>query len=77
MFSNHLKIILKTYKKDILFESFIREDIQKKTVERVKMVSLRGGGSEKLLNLHHLQMMKTTEGGGSQSNISSLHRTQI
>ena len=42
----------------------IREDIKKKTVERVKTALLGGRGSEKLLNFHHLQMMKNMEGGG-------------
>ena len=50
---------------------------QKKTVERVKTALLGGRGSEKLLNFHHLQMMKNMEGEGSQSNISLLHRTQL
>ena len=37
----------------------------KKAIERMKTVSLRGGGgSEKLLNFHYLQMMKNMEGGG-------------
>ena len=37
----------------------------KKKLERVKTVSLRGGGgSEKVLNFHHLQLMKNMEGGG-------------
>ena len=41
------------------------KDIQKKAIERMKTVSLRGAeGSEKLLNFHHLQMTKFMEGGG-------------
>ena len=43
----------------------------------MKTVLLGGRGSEKLLNFHHLQMMKNMEGGGSQSFISLLHRTQL
>ena len=50
---------------------------KKKTADLVKIALLGGRGSEKLLNFHHLQMMKNMEGGGSQSNILSLHRTQI
>ena len=50
---------------------------KKKTADLVKMALLGGRGSEKLLNFHHLQMMKNMEGGGSQSNISLLHRTQL
>ena len=46
----------------------IREDIpkEKKTAESVKMLSLGEGGSEKLLNFHHLKMMKNMEGGVSE-----------
>ena len=55
----------------------LREDIQKKSADLVKTALLGGRGSEKLLNFHHLQMMKNMEGGGSQSNISLLHRTQL
>ena len=50
---------------------------KKKTADLVKIALLGGRGSEKLLNFHHLQMMKNIEGGGSQSNISLLHRTQL
>ena len=43
----------------------------------MKTALLGGRGSEKLLNFHHLQMMKNIEGGGGpQSYISSLQRTQ-
>ena len=49
---------------------------KKKTADLVKIALLGGRGSEKLLNFHHLQMMKNME-GGSQSNISLLHRTQL
>ena len=35
----------------------------------VKIALLGGRGSEKLWNFHHLQMMKSMEGGGSQSKI--------
>ena len=60
----------------IITKVFFREDI-KKTAERVEIVSF-GGGSEKLLNFYHLQMMKNMEGGREfQSNILSLHRIQI
>ena len=58
------------------FES-LREDIKKKTADLVKTSLLGGRGSEKLLNFHHLQMMKNMEGGVSQSNISLLHRTVL
>ena len=49
----------------------------KKTAERVKTVSLGGGRSEKLMNFHHLQMIKSMEGGGSHSIISLLCGTQL
>ena len=35
------------------------------------------GGSEKLLNFHHLQMMKNIEGGGSKSNILSFQNPNM
>ena len=45
--------------------SLLREDIKKKkTADLVKTALLGGRGSEKLLNFHHLQMMKNMEGGG-------------
>ena len=37
---------------------------KKKTADLVKTALLGGRGSEKLLNFHHLQMMKNMEGGG-------------
>ena len=37
---------------------------KKKTADLVKIALLGGRGSEKLLNFHHLQMMKNMEGGG-------------
>ena len=37
---------------------------KKKTADLVKTSLLGGRGSEKLLNFHHLQMMKNMEGGG-------------
>ena len=37
---------------------------KKKTADLVKMALLGGRGSEKLLNFHHLQMMKNMEGVG-------------
>ena len=40
------------------------------------MVNELFGGTEKSLNFHHLQMVKNMEGGGSQSNILSLHSIQ-
>ena len=43
---------------------YFREDIQKKTADLVKTALLGGRGSEKLLNFHHLQMMKNMEGVG-------------
>ena len=61
----------------IFLASKLREDIKKKTADLVKIALLGGRGSEKLLNFHHLQMMKNMEGGRSQSNISLLHRTQL
>ena len=42
----------------------IREDIQKKTCRFGENGTIGGEGSEKLLNFHHLQMMKNIEGGG-------------
>ena len=50
---------------------------KKKNCRFGENVTIGGRGSEKLLNFHHLQMMKNMEGGGSQSNISLLHRTQL
>ena len=47
-----------------LQQIILREDSQKKTADLVKMALLGGRGSEKLLNFHHLQMMKNMEGGG-------------
>ena len=37
---------------------------KKKTADLVKTALLGGRGSEKLLNFHHLQMMKNMEGEG-------------
>ena len=54
----------------LLLKTLLREDIKKKTVERVKTALLGGRGSEKLLNFYHLQLMKNMKGGGSQSKIS-------
>ena len=39
---------------------------KKKTADLVKTALLGGRGSEKLLNFHHLQMMKNKEGGVSE-----------
>ena len=43
-------------------KEIIREDIKKKTADLVKRALLGWRGSEKLLNFHHLQMMKNIEG---------------
>ena len=48
----------------LIFCVLLREDIKKKTADLVKIALLGGRGSEKLLNFHHLQMMKNMEGGG-------------
>ena len=40
---------------------------KKKSADLVKIALLGGRGSEKLLNFHHLQMMKNMEGGGGVS----------
>ena len=47
-----------------IFIQQLREDIQKKkTADLVKTALLGGRGPEKLLNFHHLQLMKNMEGG--------------
>ena len=38
---------------------------KKKTADLVKTALLGGRGSEKLLKFHHLQTMKSMEGGGT------------
>ena len=58
------------------FLGHLREDI-KKNVDRVKTALLGGWGSEKLMNFHLLQMIKSMEGGGSHSIISLLCGTQL
>ena len=53
--------------------------MHKKTCRMSENVLFGGGGcrgSEKLLNFHHLQMMKNIEGGEPQKYILSLQRTQ-
>ena len=53
-----------------------RKDIKKNGIKS-ENGTIGGRGSEKLLDFHHLQMMKNMEEGGSQSNISLLHKTQL
>ena len=73
-----VSLIIDSYLFTTSFTKSLREDIKKKkTADLVKTSLLGGRGSEKLLNFHHLQMMKNMEGGVSQSNISLLHRTVL
>ena len=58
-------------------EFLLREDIKKKTADLVKIALLGGEGVRKIIEFSSFTNDEKHGRGGSQSNISLLHRTQL